>query len=135
MEDYDNRNRMLIAENSRLSEASHSRLREIENLKRVSSTGNIQAGQNLRKSQADFEELNLKFESNKGRLEAQILQFKHTIEQNNKEILKLQEINDQRKEENEHLHYQVFHQSIFDLIIEIARTYKTSSYEFPTIRI
>jgi len=109
VDDYDNRNKMLITENSRLSEASHSRLREIESLKRAPSTGNMQIGsvQNLRKSQADFDELNLKFESNKGRLEAQILQFKHIIEQNNKEIQKLEHINHQRKEENDDLHHQL----------------------------
>lgn len=109
VEDYHNRNRMLIAENSRLSDASHSRVREIESLKRVSSTGNLQMSpvKNMRRSQADFEELNMRLESNKGKLEAQIAHLKQTVEQNNREMKKLHEINNQRKEENEELHAQV----------------------------
>ncbi len=109
VEDYDDRNRQLIAENSRLSDASHTRLREIEVLKRVSSTGNLQMSpvKNMRRSQADSEELNLRLESNRGKLEAQIAHLKQTVEQNNTEMKKLQDINNQRKEENEELHSQV----------------------------
>ena len=102
-------------ENSRLSDLSLARLKEIDNLKNSlvirgsTSTENNKKSQveAIKKSQADFSELNLRHENEKLELEEQIVQLRQNLETNRLEIKKLQGINERRKTENEALYLEV----------------------------
>ena len=68
----------------------------------------------MRRSQIELKEMSSRYETQRSNLEAQINQLKHTIETNRGEIARLQEINQQRKTENDNLHAEVFRLSAID---------------------
>ncbi len=96
-----------MMENSRLSDSSIDKLREIENLKKSIT---IKAGsqrESPKKSLAEMTELSLNHEKEISSLKNQITQLRQSLDLHKKEIEKLQEINKQRKLENEKLLYEV----------------------------
>lgn len=114
IDDYEHRIQHLMAENARLSDTSVERLKEINSLKnsysaRVNQTETAKRSQpgDFKKSQADFNELNLRFENERNKMEAQMNQMRQALESGQRENVKLQEINAQRKSENEKLSREV----------------------------
>lgn len=114
IDDYEHRIQHLMAENARLSDTSVERLKEINSLKNSynarsnqSETAKRSQPGDFKKSQADFNELNLRFENEKNKMESQMNQMRQALELGQRENMKLQEINSQRKGENEKLYREV----------------------------
>ena len=111
-EEYERRIQMLLNENARLSDLSLERLREIDNLKnsfnaKISISEGDYGADSQRRSQIELKEISSRYETQRSTLEAQINQLKYVIETNGGEIARLQEINQQRKTENDNMHAEV----------------------------
>lgn len=107
--------KLLLEENYRLSEHSVARLKEINEFKvsyqKSLSTqeGSIsnRSSDFLANGPVDFKEIISKLEVEKNNMEEQIKQFKNIIEMHRNEIVRLEEINQHRKRENEWLNKEV----------------------------
>ena len=107
LEDSQKRVQLLMVENTRLSDSAIVRLKEIDNLKHSIASKASSQYESPKRSQVEITEISLKYEKEKNVLEAQIAQLRNTLELNRKELDKLQDINYQRKQENENLYNEV----------------------------
>lgn len=115
IEAHEQRTQALLKENERLGDLSMARLKEIDELKtllssRAANQDDVRASkhlESLKKAHNDLREMAVMFETEKNNMEAQLKQLKYIIEANRAEIMMLQEVNQQRKMENEELHGEV----------------------------
>lgn len=119
IEGYERRIQLLLNENYRLSEASAARLKEIDELRHSFSTKLAPVDDNqsreletLKRSHANIKEMTVVFENEKKNMESQLNQLKNITEMNRLEIMRLQELNQQRNLENESLQTEVIHRNI-----------------------
>lgn len=119
IEGYERRIQLLLNENYRLSEASAARLKEIDELRHSFSTKLAPVDDNqsreletLKRSHANIKEMTVVFDNEKKNMESQLNQLKNITEMNRLEIMRLQELNQQRNLENESLQTEVIHRNI-----------------------